>query len=42
MLHIAIIYIGDDHNYYLGKLITDIYKTDKSEKDDYNNEMPAH
>ena len=24
--------MGDDHNYYLGKLITDIYETEESEK----------
>ena len=39
---IAIICTGDDHSYYLAKLITDIYKTEESEMDDYNHEMPAH
>ena len=39
---IAIICTGDDHNYYLTKLITDIYETEESEMDDYNHEMPAH
>ena len=39
---IAIICMGDDHNYYLAKLITDIYETEESEMDDYNHEMPAH
>ena len=39
---IAIIHVGDDHNYYLAKLITNIYETEESEKDDYNHEMPAH
>ena len=34
--------MGDDHNYYLAKLITDIYETEESEKDYYNHEMPAH
>ena len=32
----------DDHNYYLAKLITYIYETEESEKDDSNHEMPAH
>ena len=32
----------DDHNYYLAKLITDVYETEESEKDDNNNEMPAY
>ena len=32
----------DDHNYYLAKLITYIYETEESEKDDNNHEMPAH
>ena len=32
----------DDHNYYLAKLITDVYETEEPEKDDNNNEMPAH
>ena len=40
--NIAIICMGDDHNYYLAKLITDIYETEESEMDDYNHEMPAH
>ena len=32
----------DDDNYYLAKLMTDIYETEESEKDDNNYEMPAH
>ena len=39
---IAIICARDDHNYYLAKLITNIYETEESEKDDYNHEMPVH
>ena len=34
--------MGDDHNCYLAKLITDIYEAEESEKDDKNHEMPAH
>ena len=40
--NIGIICTGDVHNYYLAKLITDIYETEESEKDDNNYEMPAH
>ena len=40
--NIGIISMGDDHNYYLTKLITDIYGIEESEKDDNNHEMPAH
>ena len=32
----------DDHNYYLAKLITDVYETEEPEKDDNDNEMPVH
>ena len=39
---IAVFCTGDDHNYYLAKLITDIYETEESEKDNYNYEMAAH
>ena len=39
---IGIICMRDDHNYYLAKLIADIYETEESEKDDNNYEMPAH
>ena len=39
---IAITCTGYDHNYYLAKLITNIYETEESEKDDYSHEMPAH
>ena len=40
--NIGIISTGDDHNYYLTKLITDIYEIEESEKDDNNHEMSAH
>ena len=33
---------GDDQNCHLAKLITDIYETEESEKDDSNHEMSAH
>ena len=39
---VGIICMGDDHNCYLAKLITDIYKIEESEKDDNNHETPAH
>ena len=39
---IAIIRTEDDHKYYLAKLTTDIYEAEKSERGDYNQEMPAH
>ena len=39
---IAIICMLDDHNYYLAKLITNIYEIEESEKDDYNHVMHAH
>ena len=32
----------DYDNYYLAKVMTDIYETEESEKDDNNYEMPAH
>ena len=34
--------MGDYHNCYLAKLITDIYEAEESGKDDKNHEMPAH
>ena len=40
--NIGIISMGDDHNYYLTKLITDIYGIEESEKDNNNHKMPAH
>ena len=33
---------GDDHNYYLAKLITDIHETGESGMDDNNHEMHVH
>ena len=39
---IAIICMKDYDNYYLAKVMTDIYETEESEKDDNNYEMPAH
>ena len=38
---IAIIRAGDDHLYYLGVLISKIYKTEAAEKDDYQHKIPA-
>ena len=38
---IAIICTGDDQNYYLAKLIINIYETKEYEKDDNNHEIPA-
>ena len=40
--NLDIICTGDDHNYYLAKLITDINETGESGMDDNNHEMPAH
>ena len=50
--NVGIICTGDDHNYYLAKLITHIHEIEKSEKDDNNHKnhtrtskitaMPAH
>ena len=40
--NVGIICMGDDHNYYLAKLITDINETGESGMDDNNREMPAH
>ena len=34
--------MGDDHSYYLAKLITDIHETGESGMDDNNHEMPVH
>ena len=38
---IAIICAGDDHLYYLGILISEIYKIEAAEEDDYQHEIPA-
>ena len=40
--NITIICVGDDRNYYLAKVITDIHETEGSGKNDYNHEMPAY
>ena len=40
--NVGIICTGDDHNYYLAKLITNIYDTEEYGKDDNNHKMPAH
>ena len=40
--NVGIICMGDDHNYYLAKLITDIHETGESGMDDNDHEMPAH
>ena len=40
--NVGIICTGDDHNYYLAKLITDTYETGESGMDDNNPEMPVH
>ena len=40
--NVGIICMGDDHNYYLAKLITDIHETGESGMDDNNHEMPVH
>ena len=39
---IAIIRAGDNHLYYLGVLVSDIYETKELEKDDYHHEVPAN
>ena len=39
--NVGIICMGDDHNYYLAKLITDNHETGESGMDD-NHEMPVH
>ena len=38
---IVIIHAADDHLYYLGILISKVYKTEAAEKDDYQHEIPA-
>ena len=38
---IAFIRVGDDRLYYLSILISEIYKTQAAEKDDYQHEIPA-
>ena len=38
---IAIIRAGDDHLYYLGILISKMYKTEAAEEDDYQHKIPA-
>ena len=40
--NVGIICTGDDHNYYLAKLINDIHETGESGMDDINYEMPVH
>ena len=40
--NVGIIYMGDNHNYYLAKLITDNHETGESGMDDKNHEMPVH
>ena len=40
--NVGIIRMGDDNNYYLAKLITDIHEAEESGKDDNNHEIPAH
>ena len=40
--NVGIICMGDDHNYYLAKLITDIHETGESGMDDNDHEMPVH
>ena len=40
--NVSIICMGDDHNYYLANLITDIHETGESGMDDNNHEMPVH
>ena len=39
--NVGIICMGDDHNYYLAKLITDIHETGESGMDHNNHEMPV-
>ena len=39
--NVGIICTGDDHNYYLAKLIADIHETGESGMDDNNREMPV-
>ena len=40
--NVGIICMGDDQNYYLAKLITDIHETGESGMDNNNHEMPVH
>ena len=40
--NVGIICMGDDHIYYLAKLITDIHETGESGMDDNNHEMHVH
>ena len=40
--NVNIICTGDDHNYYLAKLIANIHETGESGMDDNNHEMPVH
>ena len=40
--NVGIICKGDDHNYYIAKLITNIHETGESGMDDNNHEMPVH
>ena len=40
--NVSIICMGDDHNYYLANLITDIHETGESGMGDNNHEMPVH
>ena len=39
---VGIVCMGDDHNYYHAKLITDIHEIGESGMDDNNHEMPVH
>ena len=40
--NVSIICTGDDHNFNLTNLITDIHETGESGMDDNNHEMPVH
>ena len=40
--NVGIIFTGYDHNYYLAKLITNIYEKGESGVDDNNHEMPVY
>ena len=40
--NVGIICTGDDHNYYLAKLIIDNNETGESGMDDNNQEVPAY
>ena len=39
---IGITCMGDDHNYYLAKPITDIHEREESGMDDNNHKIPEH